>query len=459
MRFSACVLLGLSAACGGSENNGRLADAPFTTDAAPSVDAADPVDAAVAVDAAAPDAPPDAPTAGIVHVTVLDAGGVGAPAVGARVVFINPDGTVVKEATTDGNGKADATVMIGASVTSVQVKADTVAMQTTLGLVPGDDLVLGDKLDDRSAPTPVTVTWTPYTGTVNGYQIAGPCGAVSAPATAATATIQVYPYCKHATNEIVVAAMGAAGQVAASARVTGATLAAPVTIPDQWNPARTFTAAYTGINTTAVTSLLLSRVVPDGFGITTLASVARPDTTASLTTSGATGTTAVIRTTATNNGNAAMQLVLQPVAGSAATYNLDVGATLLPWLLPPTFDGMHTLHVTTDATGTSTARPDVVRVASSYRHTSATGVTTSITWKLYGPATGDLVLPPLPADVAGFLPVAGDALHLQSTALEAEAAGGYDAVRRDAAGAFRTYLSGSYTGGRVRQVTSKPPNT
>ena len=52
-----------------------------------------------------PDAPPappsDAVTRGTVRVTVLDPSGTGAPAVGANVVFLDPDGTLVKRVEVD----------------------------------------------------------------------------------------------------------------------------------------------------------------------------------------------------------------------------------------------------------------------------------------------------------------------------------------------------------------------
>src|SRR4051812_20585045 len=92
-----------------------------------------------------PDAPPsiDATTRGTVHVTVLDPSGTGAAAVGANVVFLDPDGTLVKKASTDSAGKADADVLPGASVTAIIAVNTAFALQTVLAVKPGDDLVIG----------------------------------------------------------------------------------------------------------------------------------------------------------------------------------------------------------------------------------------------------------------------------------------------------------------------------
>src|SRR3954471_14790518 len=81
-----------------------------------------------------PDAAPsiDATTRGTVHVMVLDPSGTGAAAVGANVVFIDPDGTLVKRVATDSAGKADADVLPGASVTSIALINMTYQIQTIL---------------------------------------------------------------------------------------------------------------------------------------------------------------------------------------------------------------------------------------------------------------------------------------------------------------------------------------
>src|SRR5512138_53436 len=84
-----------------------------------------------------PDAPPpsdgsDVPMRGTVKVTVLDPSGSGAAAVGANVVFLDPDGTLVKRVTTDGAGKASADVLPGGNVTSIVLVNTQFQMQTVL---------------------------------------------------------------------------------------------------------------------------------------------------------------------------------------------------------------------------------------------------------------------------------------------------------------------------------------
>lgn len=432
MRFFAygSLALALCAACGEVKGDGGLADAPTGTD----------------------DAMTDAPTTGTVKVTVLDSGGSGSPAVGAKVTFINPDGTVVKDVATDGNGKAEADVMIGASVTSAQLTGDTYVMQTTLAVKPGDDLILGSKNSDTSSAITMTVSWTAYGGTFASYVIIGPCGTTSAAPSSLSASLTLYPYCTRTSNEFLVLAISQAGEVVVSARKTGVTAAGGTTVamPATWESARSFTASYTNINAT-VASLQLLRAVPDSFGFSTSASVSTPATTASLATAGGTASVARVQTTARNT-NGSRQLIIQSLSGAATTYGVDVSATLLPWLSPPTFDGAHTILVPTDTTGTSTAKPDFFRLLVNYRRTDGTtGAITFYNWVIYGPEIADVSLPPLPG---GLTPISSDVINLSDLALEVQEANGWDAMRPDPAGLFSKYISGFYAGSQVRETLS-----
>src|SRR4029077_8100117 len=102
---------------------------------------------------------------GTVRVTVLDPSGTGAPAVGANVVFLDPDGMLVKRVATDTSGKANADVLPGASVTSIAlINTTQYQLQTVLGVKPGDDLVLGSKTADSSTAGTFTVTYPALSG-------------------------------------------------------------------------------------------------------------------------------------------------------------------------------------------------------------------------------------------------------------------------------------------------------
>src|SRR5262249_7713651 len=151
-----------------------------------------------------PDGPPpiDATTRGTVHVTVLDPAGTGAAAVGATVVFVDPDGTQVKKAT-DSAGKADADVLPGASVTSIALVNTSTTLQTVLGVKPGDDLVIGIRSLDGSAAGDFSISYPAATGATS-YDIVNPCGTVSFPAPAAggpppTSKITINNSCKLST--------------------------------------------------------------------------------------------------------------------------------------------------------------------------------------------------------------------------------------------------------------------
>lgn len=126
-------------ACGGSH---AAPDARGARDALGLGDAPQPaIDAAVdaAVDAAI-DAPPDAPETGLVTITVYDATHVPAP--GVPVVFQDPDGSVVSEASTDAQGMASATMEAGGSVTCHGGPAAN-TLYTFTAVKPGDQLLVG----------------------------------------------------------------------------------------------------------------------------------------------------------------------------------------------------------------------------------------------------------------------------------------------------------------------------
>ncbi|MBC7977982.1 MAG: hypothetical protein H7138_23620 [Myxococcales bacterium] len=126
------AIAGLSTACGDVKGT-PLADAPpLTVDAPPPVDGA-PV----------PDAPP-----GPVRVTVLTLAGDGAADLTAKVIFQNPDGSLIAEGTVDAMGKAQALMPLGGTVSAIRVGIDNVDQRTaqitsTLGVKPGDEITLG----------------------------------------------------------------------------------------------------------------------------------------------------------------------------------------------------------------------------------------------------------------------------------------------------------------------------
>jgi len=436
-RFSyLCLAVAISAGCG-SVKTGQLPDGPPSIDA--STDAPPPVDAAPGIDA------PPAPTSGIVKVTVLDPGGAGTPAVGATVLFINPDDTLVKRAATDAAGKADAEVMPGASVTSIVVVGTSYQLQTVLAVKPGDDIVIGTKTNDTTSAGMMTVTFPVIQG-ATFYEVSGPCfgNQITPPVGVATASVTLFfqTYCKVDPMEIVVSAQDPNFAVVQSVHKTGVAFVdgGTITIPS-YEGTRSFTGSFTNINP-VIGNLDLSRSVPDGFGISTSKAMASPPTTLSLSLTGETASSARVDTSV-SIASGSVQRVRQSLGGTAVTYGLDVGATLLPWLSkPPTFDlAAGKVLVTTDTTGTTMDKPDAFRVVATYRRSDpATGATTSFNWTLYAAAPGDLKLPTLPAEVGPLAPLATDSISpLNAQMFEADTVAGYDAVRNDLGAAFLLY--------------------
>jgi len=431
-----CLWLGvlLSVGCG-SVKDSHLADAPVTG--------------------------ADATTRGTVHVTVLDPGGTGAPAVGANVVFLDPDGTLVKRAATDTAGKASADLLPGASVTSIALVNTTTQLQTVLGVKPGDDIVLGSKSADSAASGTFTVTYPAFAGAV-GYEIAHPCGPnfVTQPATGAppptTATLTFNNSCKLDSMEIVVTPTDAnsvplavIGKQAVPFVSGGSTA-----ITGTYQGLRSFTASYTNLNP-IIASMFMSRAVPDGNGITTSLSVTTPTASQVVNVSGALGTSARIASRFTL-ATRSFQEIRQTLSGSAATYGLDCAANLLPWINQPSFDAAAgKLLVPLDMTGTSSAKPDVIRVAATYRRTdTVTGATTAFSWTLFAPEAGDIALPALPAEVGNVAPTSADTVTVTALMVEIDAIANYDALRNDINGLIAQFGGTRSPAGTIRLSSS-----
>jgi hypothetical protein len=416
------VLIGFVAACG-TVKPGQLPDAP------------------------PPDAPIDAITRGTVKATVLDPGGTGAPAVGATVVFLDPDGTLVKRIATDAMGKANADLLPGGSVTSIALINNSSQIQTVLAVKPGDDLVLGIRNTDFTAAGTFTVNYPTFAGAAS-YQIAGPCGVVfvSAPAAGTppptTATLSMDNSCKQNTMEIVVTPNDSTGTPIVGLSKSGVafTNGGSTTLTGAYQSLRSFTASYTNINS-IVASMFMSRGAPDASGIVTSLSAAPPTASQVLNTSGAAASTARV-TTRFTLATRSFQEVRQNLSGSAATYGLDATANLLPWINQPSFDAASgKLVIPLDMTGTSNAQPDLFRTVASYRRTDANNVTTAFSWTLFSPQAGDVVLPHLPSEVSNVLPTSTDTVTVTAAMVEMDTVTGYDAIRNDLNGAVVLYGS------------------
>lgn len=394
------------------------------------------------------DGPPpiDASTRGTVHVTVLDSAGTGAPAVGASVVFLDPDGTLVKKASTDSAGKANADVLPGASVTAVALINTATAIQTVLAVKPGDDLVIGSKQIDGTSAGDFSITYPAFTGATS-YSVVYPCGTVSFAAPAAggpppAAKISINNSCRQDSMELLVIPQGGNGPLASISKagvpfVSGGS----TTITGNYASLRNFTASYTNIDP-VITNLNTTRSVPDAFGFPTSQATPTPGTSAVVTLSGPIGTGGEVLTQALTAAGS-RQSVRQQISGSAVTYGLDVAAALLPWIKPPSYDATTgKVLVPLDSTGASNTKPDLFRLVLTYRRVDANNVTHTFAWQLFGPEATDILLPILPADLGGVGPTASDAVTVTTAfMLEADSVTGYDAIRNDLSTAIQQYGS------------------
>ncbi|TMQ04021.1 MAG: hypothetical protein E6J90_07980 [Deltaproteobacteria bacterium] len=393
---------------------------------------------------------------------MLDPSGTGAPAVGANVVFIDPGGTLVKRVATDSAGKADADVLPGASVTSVARINNVYQLQTVLAVKPGDDLVLGVKSSDFTSLGTFTVNYPAFASAAN-YEVAGPCGVlfISPPVAGGTppttATFTMSASCKVDPMELIVAPTDANFVPIAAIGKTGVPFVAggSTTVTGSYQGVRSFTASYMNINP-IVTSMSLSRTVPDTFGISSSLSVASPIPNQAINlTGGVSGSNARLIsrfTTATRS----FQDVRQNLSGTAATYGLDATANLLPWIDQPTIDlANRKLIIPLDTTGTSNAKPDLFRVSASYRRTDMNNVTTTFTWTIFAPEPGDIPLPALPPEAGDVLPTTTDTVGTVSAIMvEIDTVANYDAIRKDLNAAVTLYSGARPPATTVRSSSS-----
>lgn len=416
-----------------------------------------------------PDAPPPPDTApvtrGTVNVTVLDPSGSGVPAPGMHVVFLDPDGSLVKSATTDTSGKADAEVLPGGSVTSVVFAAQTTTYQieTVFAVHPGDDVILGTKDTVTTTIGNFTVNYPAYTAaTPASYTVGGPCGTVTVPTPAAggppptTATLSFTSDCKLDSMELVVIANDATKAIGYLTK-TGVPFAANGTanLSGAYQPALAFTGTYTNVNAN-ITSLALRRRVPDGLGALISATAAPPTATQALSLTGPVGTTALVETQVVNTSRA-QQLVRRMLAGAKPSDDVDMSAALLPWLGTPTLDvASGKITLPTDATGTSTAAPDLVEMVVTYRRTDAvSGAATGFTWTLFSPDLGGVTLPKIPPDAGNVMPAPSDTIsRILAAAFESDALANYDAVHTDPLGSLPKYTGNRPLGTMLRTSIS-----
>ena len=314
------------------------------------------------------DASPDAQTHGMVSLKVYDPNNTGAVVVGAPVVFIEADGTLVGHPSTGSDGIAMADVHKGASATVVITTQGSTQMQTIIALTPGDTIVLGPNTPPQTTDGTFVVSFPAYPGTAN-YRVYGPCG--SGFSTVSPQTLTMYSDCKLATMDLQVIAYDQNDNPLAyiDKPAVAYTAGGNTTIAPSYLPMSTFTASYTNIDP-AITSISMNRTVPDGYGPGGGTAGAPANGTFTATAIGPQGTDATIQTRAINGR--LENVVIQKIPGNSLTYGLDVGATLLPWIGQPTFDvPSRKISVPITTTGTTMDQPTCSTRTSATRARSA----------------------------------------------------------------------------------------
>jgi len=329
--------------------------------------------------------------------------------------------TVVESTTADGNGQARADVLPGASVTAF---TGPHRLTTTLGLAPGDDLIIGN------APTPpatqlgsFTIRWEPLGGHPLNYEVYGPCEFSPAPAGQSSVTVDFTNACHPDGGEVLVTTADGIARV--STELAGIRLVdgGSATLPATWIPNLTFTASYT--NLTAIRHIELERRVPDDGYSSTLQRDVTGLAAIDVDLDGPPGATSRIETTIMSD-TGGTQYVRQLVPGNVAASPFDASELLLPWLATPTVDAaarrVELPHV---AVGTSQAIGDLLEVNLAWPQDD--GI---YQWRLFGPDTAAVEIPVLPAALGVTLPpTPGNRLIAYATLYEADAFAGYDDVR------------------------------
>jgi len=372
----------------------------------------------------------DATTRGTVKVTTYDPGGGGAVSTGIPVLFIDTDGTLIRVAS-DTNGKAQADVLPGASVTAVWTTGTgTYEVETIRDIKPGDDLVMALQRDNTN-PGVFTVTFPPLSG-ASAYYVYGPCGEVPANGTTATFSY-LYSYCMQNPMNLMVVAYDQSYKPFQALPASGVTFSAggSYTVSGAWQTLQTFNANFSDIPA-IVTSLNMYRYSPDAFSFGGNA-YGNPTTgTLSVSTGVPTITSTAHVATRVYDNSGSDQQIIQAVAGNALTYNLDIGTSLLPWVGQPTFDPS-TGSLSVPVTGSGT--PDATAMQIRYNRSGGDAGSTYVEWTVVGPDFADLTLPPLPADLADVAPQAGDQWYpFGAVMIELDDAAGYDDIRHDVLG-------------------------
>jgi hypothetical protein len=371
------------------------------------------------------DSPPDGPTAdgppappAPVKVTVLTNAGDGLPDLTAKVLFLDGAGTVVFDGAVDSQGRAEAALPNGGSVSAIRVLTDTPTarsafVSTTLGVKPGDDLTFGIKppptILNQGGQTTMTANFTmlPAAQAPATYQFITACGATTvAPSAPAVATLTFRDSCHGANFDMLVVASGGALTAPMFIKVVNITHqnGTAFNVLGGFSTMSPFTVNMSNIPDVISTLNLTRSSMIDGVAVAAqpFASVDPPagDFSASVPFPQTFGTRSQISVTlgradATNQQQHEVRTptLSQPVA-------IDLGKLQLPWITALALQSTG-LTWTTVAAGDA---PDGMVATWFGRWTDGTR-TTSVVWRIAQPGdAAGATLPKLPSAYAAFDP-------------------------------------------------------
>lgn len=284
-----------------------------------------------------------------------------------------------------------------------------------------------------------TVSYTAYAG-VDHYEVHTRCGTADV-GTATMAQLVLPVACAAGAGDIEVHAKSAAGATLAWTQQPNVTIVAGGTtaITDTWHAPVTLTATYTN-PTAEVTTISAARFSPyvRGLPVAETSGPASATTTLMLAVS-APATAAISTQLSCPNGGtclstpsgAVSQRITHAVDGTQASYALDVGANLLPWVKALYVAATTTLEITT----VGTAPIDIFEA--NLRYTRGQNI---YTWRVFGPIAQNVTFPALPATAPGDPTVrTSDVMSsYQAFVGESDALNGYREAIQDPFGALGT---------------------
>jgi hypothetical protein len=282
-----------------------------------------------------------------------------------------------------------------------------------------------------------TVTYPAYTG-ADAYEVRTRCGNIDV-AGATSPTIDLPLGCAATTLDFEVVAKSGSTLLAWTQKTNVAfTAGGSTTISDAWQGLSQLTATYT--NVPAVSEIDIQRFSPYRRGLPLATATDTPMTTTVLSVNASKPARSVIATTLSDfaMGGVGSQIVTEVVDGSAATYALDVGANLLPWVKGLYVPQTTTLEVTTMGSGAY----DIFEA--NLRYTRGQVI---YTWRVFGPLAQTVKFPALPAAAPG-----------NPTVLPTDVMSGYNVFvgESDAVGGYRDAIKNVYEALGTAESSANP---